>query len=156
MSTLGDPVDCSMTGLPIFHYFREFVQIHVQSQWCHPTISSSAALHFSSCIQLFPASGSFPVSQFFASGGPSIGDSASVLPMNIQGWFLLGLTCLILLVQGTVKSLLQHNLKATILWCSAFFMVLLSHPYMTTGKTVTLTIWTSVSKVIPLLFKNVV
>ena len=63
------------------------------SWWGHPTISSSVTL-FSSCPQSFPASGSFPVSQLFASGGQSIGisASASVLPMNIQGWFLLGLT----------------------------------------------------------------
>ena len=63
------------------------------SQWCHPTISSSA-VPFSFCLQSFPASGSFPVSQFFASGGQSIGvsASASVLPMNIQDWFPLGWT----------------------------------------------------------------
>jgi len=66
------------------------------SWWCHPTISSSV-VPFSSCLQSFPASGSFPVSQFFASGGQSIGasTSASVLPMNIQDWFPLGLTGLI-------------------------------------------------------------
>ena len=66
------------------------------SWWCHPTISSSVIV-FSSCPQLFPASGSFPVSQLFASGGQSIeaSVSASVLPMNIQGWFPLELTCLI-------------------------------------------------------------
>ena len=63
------------------------------SQWCHPTISSSA-VPFSSCLQSFPASGSFPMSQFFTTGGQSIGasSSASVLPVNIQGWFHLGLT----------------------------------------------------------------
>ena len=64
------------------------------SRWCHPTISSSV-VSFSSCLQPFPASGSFPVSQFFASGGQSIGASASILPMNIQDWFPLGLTSLI-------------------------------------------------------------
>ena len=65
--------------------------------WCHPTILSSV-IPFSSCPQSFPASGSFPMSQFFASSGQSIGvsTSASVLPMNIQGWFPLGLTGLIL------------------------------------------------------------
>ena len=63
------------------------------SRWCHPTISSSV-IPFSSCLQSFPASGSFPMSQFFASGGQSIGvsDSASVVQMNIQDWFPLGLT----------------------------------------------------------------
>ena len=64
------------------------------SQWCHPTILSSV-IPFSSCLQSFPASGSFPMSQFFTSGGQSIGASASVLSMNIQDWFLLGLTGLI-------------------------------------------------------------
>ena len=66
------------------------------SQWCHPTISSSV-VPFSSCFQSFPASGSFPMSQFFTSGGTSIGASAlaSVLPMNIQDWFPWGLTGLI-------------------------------------------------------------
>ena len=66
------------------------------SQWCRLTISSSV-IPFSSCLQSFPASESFPVSQFFASGGQSIGvsASASILPMNIQDWFPLELTCLI-------------------------------------------------------------
>ena len=75
------------------------------SQWCHPTISSSAT-PVSSCPQSFPASGSFPVNQLFTSGGQSIGASASasVLPVNIQDWFPLGWTGLISAVQGTVKS----------------------------------------------------
>ena len=107
------------------------------SQWCHSNISSSVAL-FSSCFQSFQASGSFPISWSFTSRGQSIGASASasVLPMNIQGWFPLGLTCLI---QETLKSLLQHHSsKASILPHSAFFIVQLSHPYMTTGKTIAL------------------
>ena len=68
------------------------------SRWCHPTISSSV-VPFSSYLQSFPASGSFPRSQFFVSGGQSIGASAlaSVLPMNIQDWFPLGLISLITL-----------------------------------------------------------
>ena len=88
------------------------------------------------------------MSQFFASGGQSTGvsASASVLLMNID-WFDL------LAVQGTLKSLLQHHSsKASILWCSAFLMVQLSHPYMTTGKTIALTRPTFVSKVMSLLF----
>ena len=76
-----------------------------------------------------------------------------VLPMNIQSWFPLGLTGLILAVQGTLKSLLQHHSsKASILQCSVFFIVQLSHPYMTTGKTTALTRLTFVDKVISLLF----
>ena len=78
------------------------------SWWCHPTISSSAVPF--SCLQSFPASGSFQISQFFASGGQSIGVSASVLPMNIQDWFPLGLTGWISLQsKGLFKSLLQHH-----------------------------------------------
>ena len=105
-------------------------------------------------LQSFLASGSFPMSQFFASVGQSIGVSASVLQINIQGWFPLGLTRWIsLLVQETLKSLLQHHSsKASILWCSAFFMVQLSHPYMITGKTIALTILTFIGKVMFLLF----
>ena len=103
---------------------------------------------FSSHLQSFPALGSFPMSQFFVSGSHSVGisASASVLPVNIQDG-LVGFPC----IQGTVKSLLQHHsLKASIVECSAFFMAQLSHPYMTTGKTIALTIWTFVSKVMSL------
>ena len=73
------------------------------SQWCHPTISSSV-VPFSSCLQSFPASGSFLISRLSESGGQSIGASASVLPVNIQDWFPLGLTCLISLFdqQGVI------------------------------------------------------
>ena len=103
------------------------------SWWCHPT-NSSSVIPFSSCLQPFPASGSFPMSQFFASGGESIGTSASisVLSMNIQDWFLFRIDWFDLLaVQGTLKSLIQHHSsKASILQRSAFFIVQLSHPYM--------------------------
>ena len=127
------------------------------SLWCHPTISSSV-FPFSSCLQLLLASGSFPRSQFFISGGQRIGvsASASVLTMNIQGWFPLGLELDLFAVQGTLKSLLQHHSsKASILWCSAFFTVQLSHPYMTTGKTIVLTRRTFVGKVMSLFLKNI-
>ena len=96
------------------------------------------------------------MSWLFPSGGQNIGASASasVLPMNVEGWFSLGLTGLIsLLSKSLSKSLLQHhNLKASVLWRSAFFMVQLSHPYMTTEKPIVLTRWAFVSKVITLLF----
>ena len=88
------------------------------SRWCHPTISSSV-VPFSSHLQSFPASGSFQMSQFLASGGQSIGvsASASVLPMNIQDWFPLGWTGWISLLQGTLKSFLQHHSsKASVPW----------------------------------------
>ena len=113
--------------------------------WCHPTISSSLT-PFSACSQSFPASRCFPMSWFFASGSQSIGALGSVLLMNFQRSFPLGLTGLISpVVQGTFKNLLQHHsLKASILCLSALFMVQLSHlymTYMTTGKTIVWLYW---------------
>ena len=94
-STLCDPVDCSMPGFPCLSLSPEVGSDSCAlSQWCYLIISSSATL-FSFCLQSFPASESFPVSQLFTSGGLSIGASASVLPMNTQGWFHLGLVGLI-------------------------------------------------------------
>ena len=102
------------------------------SWWCHPTISSSA-IPFSH-FQPFPATGSFQVSQFFTSGGQSIGvsASASILPVNISGLISFRIDWLDLLaVQGTLKSLLQHHSsKASILLCSASFIVQLSHTWL--------------------------
>ena len=99
------------------------------SQWCHPTILSSV-IPFS-CLQSFPATGSFPVSWLFASGSQSIGTSVSVLPTNIPmtiqsfWWLSIRIDWFgLLAVQGTLKGLLQyHSSKTPILWCSAFFMV---------------------------------
>ena len=123
-------MNCSMPSFPVLHYLPEFAQTHVHCQWCHSTISTTVA-PFSSCPQSFPASGSFPMSQLFASGGQSIGVSASVFPVNIQGWFPLGLTSLISSISKTLKSFMQHHSsKASILQCSSFFMVQLSCPNM--------------------------
>ena len=116
------------------------------NRWCQTTISTSDALF--SCPQSFPASGPFPVSWLFTSGGQSIEASELVLPNEYSGlisvqidWFDLPA------VQGTLKCLLQHHSsKISILYCSAFFMVQLSHPYITTRKTIALTIWTSSAK----------
>ena len=112
--------------------------------------------HLLLCLQSFPASASFQMSQLFASGWPRDWSfSFSISPSNECSalisfridWFDL------LAVQGTLKSLLQHHsLKASILWCSVFFMVQLSHPYMPTGKTIDLTLWAFVSKAASLLF----
>ena len=87
-------MDCSTPGFPVLHYLPELAQIHVC--WVSDAISSSVA-PFSSCSLSFPVSGSPPMSRPFTSGGQSIGASASasVFPMNIQGWFPLGLTGLI-------------------------------------------------------------
>ena len=125
------------------------------SQWHHPTISSSVVT-FSSHLQSFSASGSFQMCQFFTSGGQTIGASASlsVPSTDYSGlisfridWFDL------LAFQGILKSLLQHHsLNASILRRPTFFMVQLSHPYMTTGKTIASTRQSFVSKVMSLLF----
>ena len=89
---------------------RAYSNSHPSGQWCYPTISPSV-IPFSSSLQLFPASGSFPVSQFFASGDQSIRASASVLPMNIQDWFRLGLSGLISLQS---KGLSRVSSKTTV------------------------------------------
>ena len=122
------------------------------SWWYYLTIWSSAAL-FSFCLLSFRVFGSFPMSWFFTSGSQNIGSSTSVLPMNIQGRFPLWLTSLISLLSRGLSSLLQyHSLKSSVLQCLAFFIVHLSHPYMTTGKTIALTRWTFVGKVMSLIF----
>ena len=145
MPTLCDPVDCSMPGLPVYH---QLAQTHVHGvsdaiQPSHSLSSPSPAFNLSQHQGLFKW-----VSQFFASGGQRIGvsASASVLPMNIQDWFPLEWSGWISLQSkgvsrlGEVSSLLQHHSsKASILRRSAFFKVQLSHPYMTTGKTIALT-----------------
>ena len=125
----------------------------LSSWWWHPTISTSV-IPFSSHFQSFPASGSFPVSQFFTSGGQRIGASASasVLPMNIQDWFPLEWTSWISLQSKGLSRVFFNTTKASILQHSAFFTVQLSHPYMTTGKLIALTRWTFVGKVMCLLF----
>ena len=132
--TLCDPMDRSTPGSCVLHYLPEFAC--PLSQQCCLAILPSAAT-FSFCLQSFPASGSFPMRQFFISGGQSIGASASasVLPMNIQGWFPLELTGLIsLLSKGLSRVLQHHSSKAPVLRCSSFFMVHRLHPYVTTGK----------------------
>ena len=139
-------MDCSTPGFPVHHQLPELAQNHVHQvsdaiQPSHPLSSP-----FSSCLQFFPALGSFLLSQFFTSGGQTIGvsASASVSPSSeYLGLISFRIDWLDLpAVQGTLKSLLHHHsLKVSILWRSAFFTVQLSHPYMTTGKTVTLTRW---------------
>ena len=127
------------------------------SPWCYLTISSFVAL-LSSCPQSFPASGTIPVSWLFTSGGQSIG-SFSISPSSeYSGLISFRIDCFDLLaVHGTHKILLQHrNLKALVLWYSAFFKVQLSLRYMTAGKTIALIRWTYFGKVMPLYFKYAV
>ena len=126
MSDFLWPLGLQPTSLPYLSVPpRAYSNSCLLSQWFHPIISSSV-ISFSSCPQSFPVLGSFPETWLFTSGKQSIGASASasVLPMNTQGTGLISL-----LVQGTVKSLLQHhNLKASILRHSAFFIVQLADP----------------------------
>ena len=126
------------------------------SQWCHPTISSYV-IPFSFHIQSFPESGSFLMSQFFASGGQSIGASASVsvLPVNIQDWFPLEWASWIFLPSKGLSRVFSNTTVQKINSLAiSLLLVQLSHPFMTTGKTIALTIWTFVGKVMPLLFNK--
>ena len=153
--TLYDPMDCSVPGFPVHHQLLEFTQTHVH--WIGDAIQPShpSVVPFSSHLQSFLASGSFQMSQFFVSGGQNIKSfSFSISPSKeYSGLISFRMNWLDLLaVQGTLKSLQHHSSKASILQRSAFFMVQLLHLYMTTGKTITLTIWTFVSKAISLLF----
>ena len=136
-----DPVNCGTPCLPVHHQLPEFTQTHVHKvsdviQPSHPVVT------ISSCPQSLPASESFPMSQLFAWGGQEIPGLISFR----MDWLDL------LAVQGTLKSLLQHHSsKASILRCSAFFTVQLSHLYMTTGKAIALTRQTLVGNVTSLL-----
>ena len=116
------------------------------SRWCHATISSSV-VPFSSCLQSFPTSESFPMSQFFTSGSKSmeVSVAASVLPLNIQDWSPLGWAGWISLQSRGLSRVFNTIVQKHQLH-SDFFIVQLSHPYMTTGKTIALTRRTFVGK----------
>ena len=149
-------MDCSTPGLPVHHQLLEFTQTHSCSlcRWCHPTISSLSS----------PSSPAFNLSQHqgLFKQVSSSHCVAKVLEFHLQhqsfpeqpGLIYLRMDWLDLLaVQGTLKNLLQHHSsKASLVWHSAFFIVQLSHPYMTTGKTIALTGWTFVGKIMSLLF----
>ena len=132
--TLCDPMNCSTPGLPVHHQLLESTQTHVHC--VSDAIQPSTVIPFSSCPQSFSASGFFQMSQLFTSGPKYWSFSIKISPSNeYSGLISFRMDWLDLLaVQGTLKSLLQHHSsKASILWCSAFFMVQLSHPYVTTG-----------------------
>ena len=154
--TLCDPMDCSISGLHVHHQLPEFTQTHVH--WVgdaiepsHPLSSPSPpALNLSQHQGLFKwVSSSHQMAKILGVF------SLSISPSNeYSGLISFRMDWLDLLaVQGTLKSLLQHHSsKASILQCSAFFTVQLSHPYMTTGKTISLTRQTFVGKVMSLIF----
>ena len=148
-------MDCSTPGSSVNHQLPELAQTQVY--WV-----SDASNHLILCCPLLllpsvlPSIVSSPKSQLFTSGGQSIRASASAsdLPKNTQDWSPLGWTGWISLQSKVLSRVFSnnHSSKACILWCSAFFIVQLSHPYMTTGKTIALTRWTFVGKVMSLLF----
>ena len=153
--TLWNPMDCSTPGLPVYHQLLELAQTHVH--WVSDAIQLSHPLS-SPSPPVFNLSQHQGLFQWVS----SLHQVAKILEFQLQhqafqwifrtDFFRMDWLDL-LAVQGTLKSLLQHHSsKASILRCSAFFMVQLSHPYMTTGKTIALTTWTSVGKVTFLLF----
>ena len=153
--TLCDPMDCSMSAsLSITNPPGVYSNSCSLSQWCHPTISSSV-IPFSSYLQSFPSSGSFqnesvlhirwPKYWSFSFNISSSNEHSGLISFRMDWLDLLA-------VHGTFKSLLQHhNSKASVLQHSAFFIVQLSHPYTTTGKTIDLMRWAFVDKVMSLL-----
>ena len=151
--TLCAPMDCSMPGLPVLHHLLELAQTHVH--WVGDAIQSSYPL---SSLLLLPSI--FPSIKVFSNKSavrirwPKYWSSSISSSNDYSGLLSFRMDWLDLLaVQRTLKSLLQHHSsKASILQCSAFFIVQLSHPYMTTGKNIALTRWTFVSKVMSLLF----
>ena len=153
--TLCNPMDSSMPGFPVHHQLLEFTQTHVH--WVGDAIQPSHSLSspsFFPCLQSFPASGSFPMSHFFASAGQSIGAPASVLPMNKQDWFPLGLTGLMSLLSKGPSEVFSN----TAVQKHQFFSAQLSlwsnshiHAWLL-EKNIALTRWTFVSIVMPLLF----
>ena len=156
--TLCDPMDCSMPGFPVLHHLLEHAQTHVY--WVRDAIQTSSTL-------LSPSFPAFNLSQHqdlfqwvsFHIRWPKYWSfSFSISPSNeYSGLISFRMDWLdLLVVQGTLKSLLQHhNSKASILQCSAFCIVQLSHPYMTSGKSIDLTIQIFVSRVMSLLFNTV-
>ena len=154
--TLCDPMDCSMPGFPVHHQLPELAQTHVHRVGdaihhlvlCRPLLLLPSIF---SSIRVFSNESVLRIrwlKYWSFSSSFSLSKEYSRLISFGMDWFDL------LSVQGTLKSLLQHHSsKASIFWCSAFFIVQLSHPYMTTGKIIALTRQTFVGKVMPLLFK---
>ena len=152
---LCDLMDCSTPGLPVLHHLPEFAQTHVHRvgdaiQPPHPLRPLVLLPSIFPSIRVFSSQSALCIrwSKYwsFSFGISPSNEYSGLISFSID-WFDF------FTIQGTLKSLLQHHSsKASILQRSAFFMVQLSHPYMTTGKTIALTIWTFVSKVISLFF----
>ena len=157
------PMDCSTPNLPVFHYLLEFAQVHVHCisdaiQPSHPLMPSSpSALNLSQHQGLF--SEPSDAHRWLEFQIQTTGASFSISPSSeYSGFISLKIDWFdIVAVQGTFRSLLWHpSSKASICWCSAFFIVQLSQPYVTTGKTIALTIWTFVGRVMFSAFQHIV
>ena len=151
--TLCNPMECSMPRLPVHHQLPELTQTHIH--WVSDAIQPShPVIPFSSHLQSFPGSGSFPMSQLFASGGQKCW-SFSLNSLSNEYWGLISFRMDwldLLVVQGTLKSLLwHHSWKDSILQSSALFIVQLSDRCMTTGKSIALTRQNFVGKVMSLI-----
>ena len=157
VSTLCDPMNCSMPGLPVCHQLPEFTQTHVHRvsvaiQPSHPLSSPSNPAPIPPSIRVFSNDSTLLIRwpkdwSFSFSISPSK-EYPGLISFRMDWLDFLA-------VQGTLKSLLQHHSsRVSILWHSAFFTVQLSHPYLTTGKTIALTRWTFVGKVMSLLFNT--
>ena len=155
--TLCDPMDCSTQGLPVHHQLREFTQTHVHwvgvaIQSSHPLLSPSPSAFNLSQHQVFSNESVLPIRwpkywSFSFNISPS-SEHSGLISFKMDWLDLFA-------VQGTLKSLLQqHSSKASVLWHSASFIVQLSRPYMTTGKTIASTRWTFVGKIMSLLFNT--
>ena len=152
--TLCNLMNRSAPGPPVYHQLWSSLRLTSIESVMPPTISSFV-VSFPSCLQFFPASGSFQMSQFFTLVGQIL--EFQLQHQSFQGIFRTDFFTIdrfdLLAVQGTLKSLLQHQIsKASILRHSAFFIVKLSHPYLTTGKTIALTRQTFAGKVMSLHF----
>ena len=156
-TTLRHPMDWSMPGFPVHHQSQNLLKL-MSIEFVMP--SNHFILYHTLLLlpSIFPSIRIFSNKSALCIRWPKYWSfSFSISPSNeYSGLILFRIDCFdILTVQGTLKSLLQHhNSKASILLCSAFFMVQLSHPYVTTGKTMALTIWTFVGKVMSLLFNT--
>ena len=156
---LCNSMDCSTPGFPVHHHSWSLLKL-MSIELVMPSNHLILCHSFLLLPSIFPSIRVFPRSQFFTSDGQSIGVSAStlVLPMNIQDSFPLGWTGWISLQSKGLSRVFsnttaqKHQLSLALLWCSAFFWVQLSHPYMINGKTKALTGWTFVGKVMSLLF----
>ena len=155
--TLCDPMNRSTPGLPVYHHLPEFTQTHVHRvsdaiQPSHPQSSPSPPAPNPPSIKVFSNESTLRIRwpkywSFSFIISPS-NEHPGLISFRMDWLDLLA-------VQGTLKSLVQHhNSKASILWCSAFFTVQLSHPYLTTGKTMALSVWTFFGKVMSLLFNT--